>query len=149
MPYSFEEFMQDVRVLPEVNTSEWDVVPGPLPEHGEHREYTPDVKPAMRILNYFFDRYGDARGADNAYRFMLVVGFIQTYRYELVKMGLITRRPGEPEILSEKIVRFLLKGFIEPEPPDMVTRHQDADAQGDLVYENVMQRFNAENRFSD
>ncbi len=140
MPYSFQEFTRDMSRLREVNSSEWDVVPGPLLEPGMYREYAPQVKPIMRMMNYFVDQYGKERGGDNSYRFMLVNGFLSRHKAKLIKLGITKPPPHDAETLAA-FVEFLLDGFVDPTPPVLFSTHLDFTRQHDISFKKAMKRF--------
>lgn len=145
MPYSLDEFLVDVNVFPEVNSSEWD-----LPETEWPRVHLYDIKQSFvlpmnnvmsRSMLYFFEKYGRPRGADNAVRFHMVAGFCASHHKLLTQQGLVINNPDDTIEIHKGFIQFLLAGFKEPVPPVIFGKHVAANKDGDLAYRKVMKEW--------
>jgi len=150
MPYRLDEFLADVAVLPEVNSTEWDLPETEWPKvcltDGDTRQVVtiPMNNVISRLMLYFFDKYGQERGTDNAYRFLLILNFCARYRKHLVQNELAINKPDGTVDVRTDFIRFLLDGFQEPVPPVIFGQHDATDENGNLSYRKVMQRWRSE-----
>ncbi len=143
MPYSLQQFIQDLNMLPEIDNPEWDVVPGVLPEHGEVIEYAAEEKPLARVMQYFVERYGVERGGDFVFRFLTVKGFLSEHRQSLSDAGVVRANPAGDYNISMPFIAFLLNAFIDPIPPAQFATHPDFNPDDSLNFARVMEHYYA------
>jgi hypothetical protein len=72
--------------------------------------------PQVDTVRYFIRKYGKDRGTDYAWRFLEIIGFIDKYKENLIRDGML-KPSGSRSDVAEEILKVILDSFIPPQSP--------------------------------